>query len=245
MKKITELKELILKVIISITLGLLLGLGLIGHAENVEQTELRRKILLNRIEKASPQAQIMPLNRSLSEIGMIYPSGKWGAREGLKKPETWPEPILLAAFLNTECRNCVFREKKLLLEALRNRVENNYDGYGKKYFSQIFARRYSKKYKKWIIQFSGVGTPKYIKKYFFYNRDDIPSIENYLAVWEVIVQGERTLPCNVTDFLFPAASDNEKEIARQARNRYMPYKNFYKGMYHRLAISKKIKCYNP
>lgn len=208
--------------------------------QNVAQKEAKIKILQTRLENSSLKPQIRQIGGTLAEIGLMYPSGNYGSRDGLKTPTEWPELILIAAFLNTECRNCGFREKKLIVEALRNRVEQNYDNKGGNYYSQIFARR--KDGDRWIIQFSGVGTPQKLKKYMFYRRDDRHCVENYKAAWEVIINGERTLPCNVTDFLYPAASTMEDEVKRQARNRYMPYDGFYKGILHRFAICKKISC---
>lgn len=209
--------------------------------ENAKK-QIERKNLQSSLEKLSPEPQINPPEHVLSEMGVIYPSGNYGARDGIKNPDRWPELILIASFLNTECRNCELREKKLLLETLRNRVEQNYDGFGSTYFKQIFARRYDEKQGKWIVQYSGVGKPSSLKSYFFYNRDDPHSIENYNAVWKVIMLGERTLPCNVTNFLYPSAAGNEKEVVRQAKNRYIPYKGFYDNMKHRLAICQKISC---
>lgn len=214
----------------------------VAMAQETQHEHLRIKSIQHRLEKASLKAVLNTPVVSLHEVGTMYPSGNYGAREGLKQPDTWPELILIAAFLNTECRNCNYREKKLVIEALRNRVEQDYDGFGNSYFEQIFARRYDKINGRWQIQFSGVGKPNKLKEWFFYRRSDRHSVANYKAAWEVIVEGERTLPCNVTNFIHVSTAVVEKEIERQAKNRYMPYENFYKGIKHRFAICKKIKC---
>jgi len=214
----------------------------VAMAQEKPHEQIKIKDIQQRLEKSSLKPAVKPPVASLDDIGTIYPSGNYGAREGLKYPETWPELILIAAFLNTECRNCNYREKKLVIEALRNRVEQDYDGFGNSYFEQIFARRYDKINDRWQIQFSGVGKPNKLKEWFFYRRSDRHSVANYKAAWEVIVEGERTLPCNVTNFIHVSTAVVEKEIERQAKNRYMPYENFYKGIKHRFAICKKIKC---
>lgn len=232
--------------IIGAFIGAFLAFILIVNAENERYEKIKRKMFMNRVENATPKTVIENSKPQIKKISTIfYPSGEYGTRGGIKNPTEWDEKILIAAFLNTECRNCILKEKKLILEALRNRVENNYDGFGATYYEQIFARRYDKKNERWQIQFSGVGKPNALGKYFFYHRDDKASVDNYRAVWEIIVEGERTLPCDVTDFLFPAASTDSIEVKRQARNRYMPYDGFYKGMYHRLASCRKITCEIP
>ncbi len=225
------------------------GLAFLTTIVLVAQAEQARKVknavLQSRLESASKKPVLSYVAAPLMEMGMIYPSGSYGAGNGLKEPEGWPEPVLLAAFLNTECRSCSFREKKLVLEALRNRAEQNYDGFGNSIFKQIFARRYDKKHGKWRVQFSGVGKPDKLKELFFYRRRDKHSTDNYKAVHQVFVEGERTLPCNVTDFIHPPSAVIEKEIQRQAKNRYAPYAGFYKDMKHRFAYSPKIKCSAP
>lgn len=140
------------------------------------------------------------------------------------------ELMLATMYINTECRNCSYQEKKDLIEVLVNRVEQNFGDYGSRFYLQILAPK----------QFSGIRKGKYYKKYFYYNVEDKHCRENYSAAYDVIIKGERRLDCNVVYFLNPDVATNKKEVERQSKRLYR--KINYDGYYHRLAVSFKINC---
>lgn len=203
-------------------------------------------IAIVELEKISETKQTITIKNKIKNT-LIYPEIKVGGKKyKIDSVKYWDEVLLLAATINSECRGCSYEEKEVIAQFIANRVDHNYDGFGKTYYEQISGRS----------QFSGFKRGKYCGKYFFYDgrfkiRDlinnrivylknyeaikkyiknnnvsfddliilkDEDSLENYEIAYNVIIKGYRSVPCNGVNFCNSKIATNKKEVARQKRN---------------------------
>lgn len=182
----------------------------------------------------------------LEEAKITPPEKKVGGEKYLfSEVKNWDDIILLAAAINSECRNCNNNEKEVIGQVINNRVRDNFNNYGSTYYAQITAKS----------QFSGVKRGKYVGKYFFYDgyvsiinkrnkekksfkdrgellsylsennlnikdyyvRKDEVSLACYKIAYKIIVQGYQVIPDNVYYFCNSAIATNKKEVARQKK----------------------------
>lgn len=205
----------------------------------------------------------------------IYPNIKVGGENyNIKEVSTWDDLILLAATLNSECRGCSNEEKEVLAQVVANRVDNNYNNYGSTYYEQISARSQFSGFKKGktighyfyynglyqikdlindrILELKNYNAIKeYINKNNNVTFDDIIIImdeyskNNYRIAHKIIVEGFRSIPCNVVNFCNSKIATNKKEVARQRKNQIdlSEYGYDTSGFGHDIfAEDKKMKC---
>lgn len=175
-----------------------------------------------------------------------------GSKQSVSELEV-DDVVLLAMLVNSECRGCIYEEKRVVAQVVANRVLHNFSGFGTTYREQIFAKG---KY----YQFSGAQRrgncgkqfkmnttiEKELNDYGVFNvKKDKYHYENYRAAYEVIVEGYRDIDCDVMYFSNSKAATNKKEVARQKKNEYkLPFpKNIVAKFGHdTFSKCKKTQC---